>query len=114
MVTKKLLSVGPHCSKVGLLRAMSKPLNEHYPTEFAREISPQRAPQIEQEAKQQMMSPQREIQASEPATLPTRWSARNAPKQARFRYNGTQSGGYVAQVTVVHPTLSLRRNLSWT
>jgi hypothetical protein len=42
------------------------------------------APQIEQEAKQQMTSPRREIQAAEPLTLPTRRSTRNAPKQARF------------------------------
>jgi hypothetical protein len=74
---------------------MSEPLDEHHPTEFARENSPQRAPQIEQEAKQQMTSPRREIQAAEPATLPTRRSARNAPKQARFGYDGTQGGGYV-------------------
>jgi hypothetical protein len=58
-----------------------------------------RAPQIEQEAKQQMTSPQREIQAAEPVTLPTRWVARNAPKQACFRYNGTWGGGYVMKVT---------------
>jgi hypothetical protein len=55
------------------------------------------APQIEQEAKQQTMSPWRELQAMEPATLPIRWSARNAPKQVCFRYNGTQGGRYVAQ-----------------
>jgi hypothetical protein len=55
------------------------------------------APQIEQEAKQQMMSPPREIQAAEPATLPTRRSTRNAPKQAHFGYDGTQGGRYVAQ-----------------
>jgi hypothetical protein len=45
-----------------------------------------------------MTSPWREIQAAEPATLPTRWLARNAPKQACFGYNGTQDGGCVAQV----------------
>ncbi len=56
------------------------------------------APQIEQEAKQQTTSPPREIQAMEPATLPTRQSARNAPKQACFGYDGTQGGGYVVQV----------------
>jgi hypothetical protein len=76
---------------------MSEPLREHHPMEFARENLPQRAPQIEQEAKQQTTSPRREIQAAEPATLPTRRSARNAPKQARFGYDGTQGGGYVAQ-----------------
>jgi hypothetical protein len=41
-----------------------------------------------------MTSPRREIQAAEPATLPTRWLARKAPKQARFGYDGTQGGGY--------------------
>jgi hypothetical protein len=46
-----------------------------------------------------MTSPWREIQAAEPATLPTRRLARNAPKQARFGYNDTQGGRYVAQVT---------------
>jgi hypothetical protein len=78
-------------------RAMSEPLREHHPMEFARENLLQRAPQIEQEAKQQTASPRREIQAAEPATLPTRRSARNAPKQAHFGYDGTQGGGYVAQ-----------------
>jgi hypothetical protein len=34
----------------------------------------------------------------EPATLPTRWSARNAPKQACFGHDGTQGGRYVVQV----------------
>jgi hypothetical protein len=63
------------------------------------ENSPQRAAQIEQEAKQQTTSPRREIQAAEPATLPTRRSDRNAPKQARFGYDSTQGGGYVAQAT---------------
>jgi hypothetical protein len=46
-----------------------------------------------------MTSPWREIQAMEPATLPTRRSARNAPKQACFRYDGTQGGEYVVQAT---------------
>jgi hypothetical protein len=59
------------------------------------------APQIEQEAEQQTTSPRREIQAVEPATLPTRRLARNAPKQARLGYDGTQGGGYVAQGTGV-------------
>jgi hypothetical protein len=57
-----------------------------------------KAPQIEQEAKQQM-SPQREIQAVEPATIPTRQSARNAPKQACFGYDSTQGGRYVVKAT---------------
>jgi hypothetical protein len=78
---------------------MSEPLSEHHPMEFARENSLQRTPQIEQEAKQQMTSPWREMQATEPVTLPTRWSTRNAPKQARFGDDSTQGGGYVAQVT---------------
>jgi hypothetical protein len=64
-------------------------LSEHHPMEFA--------PQIEQEAKQQMTSPRREIQAAEPAILPTRWLARNALKQACFGYDGTQGGGHVVQ-----------------
>jgi hypothetical protein len=55
-------------AQVGLPCSISKPLNKHHPTEFAREISTQRAPQIEQEAEQQMTSPRREIQAAEPAT----------------------------------------------
>ena len=46
-----------------------------------------------------MTSPRREIQAAEPATLSTRRSARNVPKQACFGYDGTQGGGYVAQAT---------------
>jgi hypothetical protein len=86
-------------AQVGSPRAMNKPLSEHHPMEFAQENLPQRVPQIEQEAKQQMMSPQREIQAVEPMTLPTRRSARNVPKQARFGYDSTQGGGYVAQAT---------------
>jgi hypothetical protein len=84
-------------AQVELPCAMSKPLREHHPMEFARENLPQRAPQIEQEAKQQMTSTWREIQAVEPVSLPTRRLARNAPKQARFGYDGTQGGGYVAQ-----------------
>jgi hypothetical protein len=85
-------------AQVGSPHAMSKPLSEHHPMEFAQENLLQRAPQIEQEAKQQMTSPWREIQAAEPATLPTRWLARKAPKQAHFGYNGTQGRGYVMQV----------------
>jgi hypothetical protein len=85
--------------QVGSPRMMSKPLGEHHPTEFAQENLPQRAPQIEQEAKQQTMSPWREIQAAEPVTLPTRRLARNALKQACFGYDDTQGGGYVAQAT---------------
>jgi hypothetical protein len=46
-----------------------------------------------------MTSPQREIQAAEPVTLPTRWLARNALKQACIRYDGTQGGGYVVKAT---------------
>jgi hypothetical protein len=88
-------------AQVGSPRAMSEPLSDYHPKEFAWEISPQRAQQIEQEAEQQTTSPWREIQAAESVTLPTRRLARNAPKQARFGDNGTQGGGYVAQVTGV-------------
>jgi hypothetical protein len=80
-------------AQVGSLR----PLSEHHPVEYVPENLTKTAPRIEQEAEQQMMSPRREIQAVEPATLPTRRSTRNAPKQARFGYDGTQGGGYVAQ-----------------
>jgi hypothetical protein len=80
-------------AQVESLRALS----EHHPVEYAPENPTTTAPQIEQEAKQQMTSPRREIQAAETATLPTRRSTRNAPKQAHFRYDGTQGGGYVAQ-----------------
>jgi hypothetical protein len=86
-------------AQVGSLRAMSELLGKHHPMEFAWENSPQWAPQIEQEAKQQTMSPWREIQAVEPVTLPTRRPARNVLKQAHFGYDSTQGGGYVAQVT---------------
>jgi hypothetical protein len=72
-------------------------LSEHHPVEYVPENPTKTAPQIEQEAEQQTTSPRREIQATEPATLPTRWSTRNAPKQACFGYNGTQGGRYVAQ-----------------
>jgi hypothetical protein len=72
-------------------------LSEHHPMEFAWENLLQGAPQIEQEAKQQMTSPQRKIQAAEPAILPTRWLATNAFKQACFRYDGSQGGGHVVQ-----------------
>jgi hypothetical protein len=78
-------------AQVGSPRAMSK----HHPMEFAWENLLLRAPQIEQEAKQQTTSPWREIQAAEPATLPTRWLARNAQNQAHFGYDGTQGRGYV-------------------
>ena len=63
--------------------------------EYAPENPTKTAPRIEQEAEQQMTSPRREIQAAEPATLPTRRSTRNAP--TCFGYDGTQGGGYVAQ-----------------
>jgi hypothetical protein len=56
------------------------------------------------------MSPQREIQAAELATLSTRWSARNVPKQACFGYDGTQGGGYVAQATGM-PYIELDKKL---
>ncbi len=88
-------------------------MSKHHPMEFAWENSLLRAPQIEQEAKQQTTSPWREIQAAEPATLPTRRLARNAQNQACFGYNGTQGGGYVTQ-RLAHPMLSLMRNLCQT
>jgi hypothetical protein len=56
------------------------------------------------------MSPQREIQAAELATLSTRRSARNVPKQACFGYDGTQGGGYVAQATGM-PYIELDKKL---
>jgi hypothetical protein len=65
--------------------------------EYALKNPTKMAPQIEQEAKQQMTSPRREIQAVEPATLPTRRSTRNAPKQASFGHDSTQGGRYVVQ-----------------
>jgi hypothetical protein len=59
-------------AQIGLLHVISKSLSKHHPAECALENPSKMAPQIEQEAKQQMTSPQREIQATEPATLPTR------------------------------------------
>jgi hypothetical protein len=56
------------------------------------------------------MSPQREIQAAEPATLSTRRSARNVPKQACFGYDGTQGGGCFAQATGM-PYIELDKKL---
>jgi hypothetical protein len=85
-------------AQVGLPCAIS----EHHQAEFMWENPAKMAPQLKQEAKQQTMSPQREIQAMEPATLPTRRSARNAPKQAPFGYDGTQGGRYVAQAIDWH------------
>jgi hypothetical protein len=86
-------------AQVGSPPAMSKPLSKHHPMQFALENLPQWAPQIEQEAKQQMMSPRMEIQDAEPATLPTSWLTWNGLKQARFGYDGTQGRGYGMQVT---------------
>jgi hypothetical protein len=98
-------------AQVGLPCIISKSLSKHHLAEFVPENPLKTAPQIEQEAKQQMTSPWREIQATVPVTLPTRCSARNAPKQACFGYDCTQGGGYVMQAIGI-PYAELNKKLA--